>query len=94
MSKISIDPVEVEKLAARYKVLSQRREAHNKNLEEILELLNDVKSEVFVEEILEKLINHKEHVDKTQVQNILDSVDFLHRLADNFTEVDENSIKN
>ncbi len=53
MSKISIDPVEVEKLAARYKVLSQRREVHNKNLEEVLELLSDVKSEWFVEEILE-----------------------------------------
>ncbi len=94
MEKISIDTSSVLKLALRYKELARKREQHNRKLEELLDKLDDVKSGGFVEEIIEKLITHKEHVDSTQIENIIKLVEFLNNLVENFIEVDKNTIRN
>ncbi len=93
MSKINLNVEELEEIIARYNQLVDRREEQNKRLYMLLSKLDNVKSNGFVEEIVEKLERHIDDVNKVQIRNIYYNIDFLTDYIDTFVELDENILK-
>ncbi len=93
MSKINLNVEELEEIIARYNQLVDRREEQNKRLYMLLSKLDNVKSNGFVEEIVEKLERHIDDVNKVQIGNIYYNIDFLTDYIDTFVELDENILK-
>lgn len=89
MGTITIDIEELEDIKNRFEQLAERRAEHNEKLEEMLDKLSNVKSNGFIEEIVEKLEDHIDDVKVNQFDNVEFSVDFLKSLIDNFRELDE-----
>lgn len=92
MSKIKID---FENLVIKKNIeeRSKRREEINKRLGNITDELRDFQTRGFIEEIVEKLDEHIDNVDRVQINNISYLGDFLENIINEFTEVDENIIK-
>ncbi len=93
MSKINLNVEELEEIIARYNQLVDRREEQNKRLYMLLSKLDNVKSNGFVEEIVEKIEDHIQDVDEVQITNIHYNIDFLTDYIDTFVELDENILK-
>lgn len=91
MSLITIDKDELEEIKKRFDNLAERREEHNDKLNNLLDNLQNVKSGGFVEEIVEKLEDHIEDVNKNQLGNVVYTSDFLRMLIDEFTTLDEST---
>lgn len=53
--------------------------------------MQNVKSDGFIEEIVEKLEVHIDDVNNNQIGNVLYTSDFLKLLIENFTELDEST---
>lgn len=91
MSLITIDKEELEDIKKRFDNLAERREEHNDKLNSLLDKLQNVKSGGFVEEIVGKLEDHIEDVNKNQLDNVAYTSDFLRLLIDEFTTLDEST---
>lgn len=94
MSKIKIDFENLQVIKKNIEERAKRREEINKRLGNITDELRDFQTRGFIEEIVEKLDDHIDNVDEVQINNISYLGDFLGSIVDEFTEVDENIIKN
>ncbi len=94
MSNINLNVDELEEIIARYKQLVDRREEQNNMLHRLLSNLDNVESNGFIEEIVEKIEDHIQDVDEVQITNIHYNIDFLRDYIDTFVELDEIIFKN
>lgn len=93
MQTIEIEKCELDEIIQKFEHLAERRADHNQKLSNIIEDLADVKSNVFVEGIVEKLEEHIYDVNQNHIGNLTYSADFLRTLAEEFDELDKNIIK-
>ncbi len=93
MSLIEINIDEIEAIRKEFEDLKERRIEHNKRLTNLLDNLTNVESSGFVEEIVSKIEEHIDDVEKSHVGNLEYSSNFLKAFCEDFAELDKNTIK-
>lgn len=91
MNNIEVNSPELVDIKNKFDNLVELREEHIEKLDEMIESLRDMKTEGFIEAIVEKLDKHVVDVKNVQVPNLQYNSDFIDDYQEQMSELDKDT---
>lgn len=91
MNNIEVNSLELSDVKKKFDNLIELREEHIDKLDTMLENLRDMKTEGFIEDIVDKLDEHITDVRNVQIANLQYNSDFIDDYQEQLTTLDEST---